>query len=697
MTKEAPKRRKNGTFASGHSGNKSGVRKDALVTPDPIDREIIPGLTFRHFDGWVSRQTGIGQVGQDKRLTHTFQAPLLTYTEAIDLWSKDDIARRAIQGPVEECFRQGYEITISDEGRFDDLKEAVEDKLTELKVNHYLERALCMERAVGGAAILVGANDHLPLDQPLDVNKVTSIDWLTLLEPLELQPDSYYDNPAQPKYNEPEFYRLNTYATSGTLAGVANSVSGERAAPPNTARIHESRLLVFGGVKVSKFQITNNVSGALWGESKLTSMVEVLRDFNVAYHAAGLIATDISQPVISIENLMTLVVSNPADLQARMRAFEQGRSTARAILIDGKKEKFERQNTNIAGIPELLNALSMRLAAAVDMPLTLLLGQPTQGIGNEGTPDVRFYYDRIKGRQTNQVGPHLRYFVKMIMSTIRKRKLPKKWSITFHELWQMTDAEKAQARLTQGRLDSMMIKSGVLYPNEVRMSRYRGGFSWGTQIDERKKAPGFLTPPPNGTPGSAHNPGLGGPGAIAGPASLNAHPVGGYTRKNPVSKGTEPATPEGGDQTPGNGPNSKKDADGPGDLVAFAGFPVIIESPKGSYRQWTDNDGTTGQTLMKYDYGYIDGAIGADGDCVDVYLGPDETAKWVYVIHQNKRPDFMTYDEDKCLLGFPSANAAQEAYLAQYNDERFFGGMSQMPIETFRQKIFQEAGKVSNA
>ena len=642
-------RRKNGTFSKGHSGNPSGVRNDKH--PDHW------GSAIKHLDGWVSSQTGIGHPAYDKRLSHRMRAPTLSYAEAIEIWRADDIAKRAIEAPIDECFRQGYEITISDEGKFDDLKEAVEDKIEELRLNHCIKRAKCMDRALGGAALLIGANDQRALDQPLIPAEVTSIDWLTVLEPIELQPCDYYNDPTAAKYGEVEYYQLTAFTTYG---GTANSgVTQERLPPPTELRIHESRLIVFGGIKVSRYQVHNNVAGSLWGDSKLTSLIEVLRDFNVSWHAAGLLAVDFGQPVISIDNLMLLVAKNPADFQARMRALEQGRSTARAILIDAKKEKFERQSTNLNGIPELLNGLSMRLAAAVDMPLTLLMGMSPKGLGNEGESDVRFYYDRIRGKQVTEIEPLLRFFVKMIMATIRKRKLPKKWCISFHELWQMTDAEKAQARLTQMRTDSMAIKSGVLYPQEVRDSRFGGGYSFETQIDESKKAPGFLATPPNGTPGSPHNPGV---GAV--------HAVGGYARKNPTSKG-QPATPEGGDKPP----TTRKDDE----LVMFAGFPVVMECPAGSVRFEA--------RVMKYAYGYIDGALGADGEEVDVYLGPDESAQWVYVVHQTKQPDFELYDEDKVMLGFSSANAARDAYIEQY-DERFFGGMSMMPIETFRRKIF---------
>lgn len=119
--------------------------------------------------------------------------------------------------------------------------------------------------------------------------------------------------------------------------------------------------------------------------------------------------------------------------------------------------------------------------------------------------------------------------------------------------------------------------------------------------------------------------------------------------------------------------------------VSFAGFDIVIENPVGSTRSWIDSDGTVGRTIMRYAYGYIANTLGSDGEPVDVYLGPDESAPWVYVVHQNKKSDnFESHDEDKVMLGWSGADAASDAYHVQYDDPRFFGGMSQMTIDDFR-------------
>jgi hypothetical protein len=122
--------------------------------------------------------------------------------------------------------------------------------------------------------------------------------------------------------------------------------------------------------------------------------------------------------------------------------------------------------------------------------------------------------------------------------------------------------------------------------------------------------------------------------------------------------------------------------------MEFRGLKISVETDKGEKRHWRDpHNGEKGFTKMKYPYGYIRMTKGVDGDHVDVYVGPNEQAEKVYIVHQQKTPNFDKYDEDKCMLGFESADAAKKAYLDHYNDDRFFGSMTVMPFEQFKKKV----------
>lgn len=101
--------------------------------------------------------------------------------------------------------------------------------------------------------------------------------------------------------------------------------------------------------------------------------------------------------------------------------------------------------------------------------------------------------------------------------------------------------------------------------------------------------------------------------------------------------------------------------------VKVHGLDVAIENPKGSERSGKDADGEKWSVTMPAHYGYIKRTEGADGDHVDVYVGPNPEATEVYVIDQ---VDAKTgkFDEHKALVGFNSREEAEATYKAGFSD-----------------------------
>lgn len=121
--------------------------------------------------------------------------------------------------------------------------------------------------------------------------------------------------------------------------------------------------------------------------------------------------------------------------------------------------------------------------------------------------------------------------------------------------------------------------------------------------------------------------------------------------------------------------------------INFQGLRIAIENPAGSVRSGKDRDGKPWEVRMIYPYGYIERSEGVDGDQVDCYVGPNPNADLVYIVHQRKYGAWDEYDEDKVMLGFDSEEDAKAAYLQHYNDPRFLGPITVMPIEEFKQKV----------
>ncbi len=117
--------------------------------------------------------------------------------------------------------------------------------------------------------------------------------------------------------------------------------------------------------------------------------------------------------------------------------------------------------------------------------------------------------------------------------------------------------------------------------------------------------------------------------------------------------------------------------------LTFQGLEIAVENKKGSVRSGVDKSGKPWRTEMKAPYGYVVGTEGADGDEVDVYVGPVADAENAYVVHQRKE-DGKTYDEDKVMLGFSSEEDARKMYLAHYNSPKFLGPVSTIPMPRFK-------------
>jgi phage gp29-like protein len=153
-------------------------------------------------------------------------------------------------------------------------------------------------------------------------------------------------------------------------------------------------------------------------------------------------------------------------------------------------------------------------------------------------------------------------------------------------------------------------------------------------------------------------------------------------------------------------PENKPAALSAGDLAArpivnryqFQGLPIAVEHARGTTRTFHDGTGAkTGESLMLNDYGFIEGAAGSDGQDLDCYVGPNEDAKNVHVVHQLAAPDYVKRDEDKVMLGFSRLDAAQTAFIGNRPDgAKAFGGMSVIPVDVFKAKLARRksSGKI---
>jgi hypothetical protein len=331
-------------------------------------------------DGWQNALTNLGIAGSDKRLAGSFQTSRIVDLEAEDIWRGDDMAARAIEAVPNQIIRGGWEILVQteegkpkskeeqrkkarvdwlrsregtrwwlhkveqlpaapeskaalvakiradlaadvfpaptvEEGRQSskEISEALDAFGDEIDLIEKVGQALKEERGFGGSALLPGIVDgQKDLTRPLDYDRIRAFEWLDTLTPLELIPFQWYNDPTEANFGKPELYWMQRMST------------GSVGASPRIP-IHESRLIVFPGLAVSRRQLQEHWG---WGDSILVRMEEVLRDFQTGWQGAAILLQEFSQLIISIKGLAQSFAAGEDDLlvqRARVRRRQEHR------------------------------------------------------------------------------------------------------------------------------------------------------------------------------------------------------------------------------------------------------------------------------------------------------------------------------------------------------------------------------------
>ncbi|KDB52039.1 hypothetical protein X805_24090 [Sphaerotilus natans subsp. natans DSM 6575] len=117
--------------------------------------------------------------------------------------------------------------------------------------------------------------------------------------------------------------------------------------------------------------------------------------------------------------------------------------------------------------------------------------------------------------------------------------------------------------------------------------------------------------------------------------------------------------------------------------LSLHGLKIAIENPAGTFREGVGYGGKPWRTRLAAHYGYFVGTRGADGDPVDVFIGPVPESPVVWVVNQ-VRPD-GSFDEHKFLLGFPTEELARAGYTESYSPGwRGLGGIVKLTVDQLR-------------
>lgn len=426
------------------------------ITPEQI-RDHMAGMTrSERRDAWKNILTAVG-TARDKREAGEFDLDPVSYQEAYDLWRGDDIAKRIIEALPKDGLRRGFDVKFDDK----DQAEKSERALKNLGFARKFVLAGQTERAYGGAAIYPVINDsNSDLANPFDEESAQMPIGMRLYEPRELYPVSYYEAPTDAKWGEVEIWRIQPIYS--------------RAGAPDPTEIHESRLIIFPGIRVSRAQPSGCAQG--WGDSVLTVVRNVLRDYNLSWGAAILLLQEIKVGIFKMNKLGDLIEADKDDVVAdRMMQVDLGKSIANSITID-KEDDYEIVTTPLTGASDILSKFEVRMGAAADMPVTKLLGQSPAGMNATGESDITIWDDNVMGWQDEHM-PQMEQGVRFVLLANdgpTGGKEPENWSAEFRPLRTPTPKEQADLRYTVAQTDEIYYNMHGVSSDDVMRSHFGG-------------------------------------------------------------------------------------------------------------------------------------------------------------------------------------------------------------------------------
>jgi hypothetical protein len=423
------------------------------------------GEALTRLDGWLNAITGLGQMGRDKRLAASYQTPSeFAYTDLDSLYRGSWLVARACDRPSSEMVRKWFEVKTGDDA---DMGKDILKAIDRLGAKEAFKQANIWAYLYGGGLVLMGIDDGQTMDMPVREESIRGIDYLRVLDRYDVNAAKFYTSEEKPgSAGMPSSYRLNTVVDT-TTEGIDP--------------IHETRFLRFDGVVTPmRRRITQN----MWCDGLVTRLFERLRGHDTAWGGIEHLLNDFAQAVFKCKDLDKLLAEDGSnDLLQRLALMDMARSVARMIVLDAETEDFERKPTPINGLGQVMALMMEHLAGILEMPVAVLFGKATPGIGDTGNSQLKQWYDRIALDQETRIvpqGTRLARYTAMSMG-YKSDDL----SVDPLPLEEMSEKEQADLHKTQAEADALMIDKGVVSELEVRRSRHGGdGYSLNTVLDD---------------------------------------------------------------------------------------------------------------------------------------------------------------------------------------------------------------------
>jgi len=391
------------------------------------------------------------------------------------------VYRRIVQTYPSDATMRGWSL-------MDDSDESspLEDAERRLHVVAAVREADTWARALGEARIWLVTDDPAPLDKPLDPARVRKVHALQVLDSREFSVAEYESSPRSPDFGMPS----HLWVMPRRPGAVLNT----------TDRVHVSRLLRFWGHDLPPADrgtvMSSRGTSSVYADAVGQVLWESIRNLSQINAGGAKLAQELSLAVFKFANGAAQSAGDQrATWLSKVSTVNQMKSLVHSVFL-GVDDSFDRMGSNATGFKDISDDARIMLALLSEIPVARLFGEAPAGLNTDGASWQANWYARIAAHQEERYRDPLEFLYRCLYHSEIGAE-PEGWWLKFEPLGEMSETERALARLTHTQADTIAIADGVLTADRVRRSRYdEGAFRFDIQpptdedeaVDEEMRA-----------------------------------------------------------------------------------------------------------------------------------------------------------------------------------------------------------------
>lgn len=391
------------------------VRKSDPIK-DPVARRALKKAELgAYMDAFRNEMTGLGTSRSKITYGEYVPEPLLDQVTLEALFKDNDLARKIVAKPVDDALREGFTLRRKNSTPADDADDAADlikayKKLMRDRLGgDKLKRAAIQARLHGGGGLLLGARGGGALNKPLDDLDVVEITYFTAWDRTCMTATEWYPDGSPAMFH---------YSPKGLKRGAGKM-----------QLIHESRLIFFPGAVTTDTARAENED---WDHSVLQSVYQTLKSFDQMFASTDAMFADASQAIFKLQGLIKALAEadgeGEKEAATRLALLDMMRSSTRAIMLEAGSDEGDPEESyevverqTLGTLDKVIQQYYVRLAAAANMPLTVLLGMAPAGMDATGESDMVLYFNTIDVYRREALTPTITRIINILARTLEPR------------------------------------------------------------------------------------------------------------------------------------------------------------------------------------------------------------------------------------------------------------------------------------